>query len=79
MYGTLLLLVSDLSLNHLTIPAVLSFMDEFRVLQQKQRSVPLFLGDFLHLSVSEELISFHFEETDTDLALLVCSYFCLGM
>jgi hypothetical protein len=59
---------SDLSLNYLTIPAVLSFMDKFRVLQQKQRGIKLYLGDFLHLNVSEELLSSHLEETDIDLS-----------
>jgi hypothetical protein len=59
---------SDLCLNYLTIPAIIAFMDKFRVLQQKQRSVPLYLGDFLHLNVSEELLSLHLEETDIDLS-----------
>lgn len=59
---------SDLCLQYLTIPAIIAFMDKFRVLQQKQRSVPLYLGDFLHLNVSEELLSLHLEETDIDLS-----------
>jgi hypothetical protein len=56
---------SDLLLTHLTLSAVLFFMDKFRVLQQKQRNIPL-LGDFLHLSVSEELVAREIEENDTD-------------
>jgi hypothetical protein len=34
---------SDLLLTHLTVSAVLFFMDKFRVLQQKQRNIPLLL------------------------------------
>ena len=57
---------SDLLLTHLTVSAVLFFMDKFRVLQQKQRNIPLLLGDFLHLSVSEELVAREIEENDND-------------
>jgi hypothetical protein len=56
---------SDLLLTHLTVSAVLFFMDKFRVLQQKQRNIPLLQGDFLHLSVSEELVAREIEENDT--------------
>ena len=55
---------SDLLLTH--VSAVLFFMDKFRVLQQKQRNIPLLLGDFLHLSVSEELVAREIEENDND-------------
>ena len=57
---------SDLLLTHLTVSAVLFFMDKFRILQQKQRNIPLLLGDFLHLSVSEELVAREIEENDND-------------
>ena len=57
---------SDLLLTHLTVSAVLYFMDKFRILQQKQRNIPLLLGDFLHLSVSEELVAREIEENDND-------------
>lgn len=57
---------SDLLLTHLTVSAVLFFMDKFRILQQKQRNIPLLLGDFLHLSVSEELVARELEENDID-------------
>jgi hypothetical protein len=45
-------------------------MDKFRVLQQKQRKIPL-LGDFLHLSVSEELVAREIEQNDTDYSVKV--------
>jgi hypothetical protein len=61
---------SDLLLTHLTVSAVLFFMDKFRVLQQKQRKIPL-LGDFLHLSVSEELVAREIEQNDTDYSVKV--------
>ena len=57
---------SDILLTHLTVSAVLFFMDKFRILQQKQRNIPLLLGDFLHLSVSEELVARELEENDID-------------
>jgi hypothetical protein len=57
---------SDLLLTHLTVSAVLFFMDKFRILQQKQRNIPLLLGDFLHLNVSEELVAKELEENDID-------------
>jgi hypothetical protein len=57
---------SDLLLTHLTVSAVLFFMDKFRVLQQKQRNIPLLLGDFLHLNVSEELVAREIEQNDVD-------------
>ena len=57
---------SDLLLTHLTVSAVLFFMDKFRILQQKQRNIPLLLGDFLHLSVSEELVAKELEDNDID-------------
>ena len=59
---------SDLLLTHLTVSAVLFFMDKFRMLQQKQRNIPLLLGDFLHLSVSEELVA---KDNDIDYSDLV--------
>ena len=55
---------SDLLLTHLTVSAVLYFMDKFRILQQKQRNIPLLLGDFLHLSVSEELVAREIDYSD---------------
>ena len=57
---------SDLLLTHLTVSAVLFFMDKFRLLQQKQRNIPLLLGDFLHLNVCEELVAKELEENDID-------------
>ena len=46
--------------------AVLFFIDKFRVLQQKQRNIPLLLGHFIRLSVSEELVAREIEENDND-------------
>ena len=57
---------SDLLLTHLTVSAVLFFMDKFRILQHKQRNIPLLLGDFLHLNVSEELVAREIEQNDVD-------------
>ena len=57
---------SDLLLTHLTVSAVLFFIDKFLVLQEKQRNIPLLLGNFLHLSISEELVAREIEENDND-------------
>ena len=46
--------------------AVLFFVNKFCVLQQKQRNIPLLLEDFIHLSVSEELVAREIEENDND-------------
>ena len=62
---------SDLLLPHLTVSAVLFFMDKFRILQQKQRNIPLLRGDFLHLSVSEKLVAREIEENDNDYSVEV--------
>ena len=57
---------SDLLLTNLTVSAVLFYMDKFRILQQKQRDIPLLLGDFLHLSVCDELVAKELEDNDID-------------
>jgi nucleosome binding factor SPN SPT16 subunit len=57
---------SDLLLTHLTVSAVLFFMDKFRVLQQKQRNISLLVGDLFHLSVSEELVAREIDDNDND-------------
>jgi hypothetical protein len=57
---------SDLQLERLNIPSVLSFIEDYKKLQQKQRTIPLQLGDFLAPSVIRQLVSDALEYDGTD-------------
>jgi hypothetical protein len=58
---------SDLQLERLNIPSFLSFIEDYKKLQQKQRTIPLQLGDFLAPSVIRQLVSDALEYDDTDI------------
>lgn len=57
---------STLMLERLNVGSVMKFMEDYKRLQQKQRTIPLKLGDFLSIGVINQLVSEAQTEDDKD-------------